>query len=260
MWIKTGEGKAEEQNGQQMILKYILSHFVAVFTKHSFFNKILLLHEARYLESCFYIGENNLQKDYFQPNKINKTMEMKSIFKTMVMAALCLGTVTFASCGDDNDDKNTGLKFSTTKVNVAPKATAKVKIGNGAQPFTVKSTDEKIATAKVDKNIITVTGVKEGSTSITVTDKNKLFGTISVNVATPLTFDKSSLEIAVGKEGVVTVKNGNAPYMVSVMDKKIATASVKKSNIIIKGMKAGTTTVNVLDKNKLAGTITVTVK
>ncbi len=25
-------------------------------------------------------------------------MEMKSIFKTMVMAALCLGTVTFASC------------------------------------------------------------------------------------------------------------------------------------------------------------------
>ena len=44
------------------------------------------------------------------------------------------------------------------------------------------------------------------------------------------------------------------------MDKKIATASVKKSNIIIKGVKAGTTTVNVLDKNKLAGTITVTVK
>ena len=71
MWIKTGEGKAEEQNGQQMILKYILSHFVAVFIKHPFFNKNLLLHEARYLENCFYIGENNLQKDYFQPNKIN---------------------------------------------------------------------------------------------------------------------------------------------------------------------------------------------
>ena len=187
-------------------------------------------------------------------------MEMKSIFKTMVMAALCLGTVTLASCKDDNEDKNTGLKFSTTKVNVAPSASANVTIGNGTQPFTVKSTDEKVATAKVDKNILTVTGVKEGKASITVTDKNKRFGTISVNVVTPLAFDKTSINIAVGKMEDVNIKTGKAPYMVTSKDPKIATATVKDAKISIKGVKAGTTTVNVLDKNKLAGTITVTVK
>ena len=173
-----------------------------------------------------------------------KTMEMKSIFKTMVMAALCLGTVTLASCSDDNGDKNTGLKFSTTTVNVAPRASAY----------------EKVATVKVDKNVLTVTGIKEGKASITVTDKNKRFGTISVNVITPLAFDKTSLNIAVGKEDVVNIKTGQAPYTVNVKDSKIATATVKDAKITIKGVKAGTTTVNVLDKNKLAGTITVTVK
>ena len=189
-----------------------------------------------------------------------KTMEMKSVFKTMVMAALCLGTVTLASCSDDNGDKNTGLKFSTTTVNVAPSASTNVTIGNGTQPFTVKSTDEKVATVKVDKNVMTVTGIKEGKASITVTDKNKRFGTISVNVITPLAFDKTSLNIAVGKEDVVNIKTGQAPYTVNVKDNKIATATVKDAKITIKGVKAGTTTVNVLDKNKLAGTITVTVK
>ena len=45
-----------------------------------------------------------------------------------------------------------------------------------------------------------------------------------------------------------------------VKDNKIATATVKDSKIMIKGIKAGTTTVSVLDKNKLAGTVVVTVK
>lgn len=143
---------------------------------------------------------------------------------------------------------------------MAPSASANVTIGNGTQPFTVKSTDEKVATVKVDKNVMTVTGVKEGKASITVTDKNKRFGTISVNVITPLAFDKTSLNIAVGKEDVVNIKTGQAPYTVNVKDNKIATATVKDAKITIKGVKAGTTTVNVLDKNKLAGTITVTVK
>ncbi len=185
-------------------------------------------------------------------------MEMKTIFKTMMMAACCLGVAVFTSCGDD-DNNNSGLKFSVAKVEVAPGATANVTIGNGTQPFTVKSTDEKTATVKVDKNTITVTGVKEGKASIIVTDKNKLSGTLAVNVVTPLSFDKANVSVEVGKEDVVAIKSGKAPYTVSVKDTKTATATVKDDKITIKGVKAGTTTISVLDKDKLAGTITVTV-
>lgn len=185
-------------------------------------------------------------------------MEMKTIFKTMMMAACCLGVAMFTSCKDDDD--NSGLKFSVAKVEVASGATANITIGNGTQPFTVRSTDEKIATVKVDKNIITVTGVKGGKASIIVTDKNKQSGTLAVNVITPLSFDKANVNVEVGKEDVVAIKSGKAPYTVSAKDTKIATATIKDDRITITGVKAGSTTINVLDKDKLAGTVIVTVK
>jgi len=105
-------------------------------------------------------------------------MKTKTIFKSMMMAVCCLGIVTLASCKDDKDD-NKGLKFSVAKVEVAQGASAKVTIGNGTQPYTAKSTNEKLATVKVDKNMMTVTGVAVGKASIVVTDKNKKTGTLS---------------------------------------------------------------------------------
>ena len=43
-------------------------------------------------------------------------------------------------------------------------------------------------------------------------------------------------------------------------DTKIATVTIKDRKIIIKGVKAGSTSVTVTDKDKKAGTISVTVK
>ena len=166
-------------------------------------------------------------------------MEKKTIFKTMMVAACCLGAAVFASCDKDNDNnRSNGLRLSADRITVAPGATASVTVANAAQPLTVKSTDEKTATAKADKNTVTVTGVK---------------------VAKPLAFDKTELKIAAGKEATFAVKSGKAPYTVTVRDKRIATATVKDATVTVKGVKKGTTSVSVLDKDKLAGTVTVTV-
>ncbi len=186
-------------------------------------------------------------------------MEMKMNFKTMMMAVCCLGATMFASC-DKDDNKDSHLKFSAAKVELAPGATTNVTIGNGAQPFTAKSTDDKTATVKINKNIMTITGVKEGKASIIVTDKNKMTGTVAVNVVKPLSFDKPQVTISAGKEEVVNIKSGKAPYTVQVKDTKIATATVKDAKITIKGVKAGTTTISIVDKDKQAGMITVTVR
>ena len=184
---------------------------------------------------------------------------MKTIFKTMMMAVCCLGMTMFAACNnDDNDASN--LKFNTSKVYVSPGATIKVTIGNGTQPFTVKSTDEKTATAQVDKNIVTVTGVKDGKASILVTDKNKLSGTIAVTVLTPISFDKANVDVSVGKEAIVNIQSGKAPYTLKVKDAHIATATIKETKITVKGLKAGKTTITVFDKDKQAGAFSVTVK
>ena len=175
-------------------------------------------------------------------------MEKKTIFKTMMVAACCLGAAVFASCDKDNDNnRSNGLRLSADRITVAPGATASVTVANAAQPLTVKSTDEKTATAKADKN------------TVIVTDKNRQTATVAVTVAKPLAFDKTELKITAGKEATFAVKSGKAPYTVTVRDKRIATATVKDATVTVKGVKKGTTTVSVLDKDKLAGTVTVTV-
>lgn len=183
-------------------------------------------------------------------------MNIRSIFKTVAIACVCAATM--ASCSKDDDNKS--MTFSASKVVVAKDSTKTVSVSNCTTPLTAKSSDSTIATAIVKDATITVKGVKVGSAIITVTDKNKQTGSFSVVVNEALSFSKTSAAASVGKEDTVTVSNGTAPYTAVVKDTKIATATVTDSKIAVKGIKAGTTTITVTDKNKLAGVINVTIK
>lgn len=179
------------------------------------------------------------------------------------MAALCLGSFVFTSC-DKNDNKTPDpLTFSVTKAEVEVGKTVEVSVKNGTQPFTVKSSDEKIATVAVDKEKITVTGVAAGTATISVTDNNKAIGSFSVEVKAvteKLEFDKAEVTVGVEKEEVITVKTGTAPYTVKVADEAVATATVNESVVTVKGVKAGSTTVTVTDKDGKTGEISVKVE
>lgn len=183
-------------------------------------------------------------------------------FLKFVTTMLCCGALSLMAVSCDKDDKPS-LKFSPDKTTVAVGATATVTVSGGAEAYTVTSGDMKTATVTVNKNVITVTGVKAGKTTVQVVDKNKMSGQFTVTVtekATALSFDKTAVSVGVGKEDVVTVKSGTAPYTATVKEAGIATATVADGKITVKGVKVGSTTITVTDKDKLSGTITVTVK
>lgn len=184
-------------------------------------------------------------------------MNFKSVFKTMAMAALCLSTVTFVSCSDDDDSKNMTFSASTVEVGIA--ASQDVTVKNCTTPLTAKSSDEKIATVTATKETLTITGVGTGTATILVTDANKQTGSISVTVKEMLTFDNTSVSVAADKESTVNVKSGTAPYTVAVADSKIATATVTDAAITVKGVAAGSTTITVTDSKNVTGVISVTV-
>ena len=191
-------------------------------------------------------------------------MNAKTIFKTMAMAVLCLSSCMLVSCGDDDPETNKELVLNALKVELAPGATTEVTAYNGAEPITAKSGSEKIATATVDKNIITVQGVAEGSTTILVSDSKQQTARILVWVKAPtfasLSFDKSDTTVGIGEETVVSVLSGTAPYTVKSSDEEVATASISGLKITIKGIKVGITTLTVTDANKRTGLIFITVK
>lgn len=187
-------------------------------------------------------------------------MKRNNFFKVAMMTAMSIFALTFTACSDDDDEPVNTLKLSSTKVEVAPKGTATVTIGSGTAPFSVSSSNDKVATASVKDKAITITGVAEGNAFVKVTDKSNQTGQIIVTVKEPLAVDKTLAEVEVGKTVDITVLKGTAPYTATVKDSKIATASVKDSKITVKGVKAGKTTVTITDKNKKSASVEITVK
>ena len=190
---------------------------------------------------------------------------MKKSTTLLSLACLSLAFVAFAfvSC-DDDDNIDEKQEFTPSgNVEVPAGQLTTVTVSDGTSPYSVFTSDDKISTATVDNSTITITGVEKGTATITVTDKDKKTGKISVTVtdAKGLELDKTTLEVDVNEEDVVTITGGTAPYAALTKDATIATATVAENEITIKGLKAGSTIITATDKDKKnSGTISVTVK
>ncbi len=189
-------------------------------------------------------------------------MKKLTSISSLVCLSLAVLTFTFTSCEKDDNGKKS-LKFSPDdKVEVVVGNTETITVSGGVAPYTAASSDAKIATTTVDKSTISIKGVAKGTATITVADKDKNSGKITVTVKEAgLTFDKSSVEMEKDEETIVTITGGTAPYAAESEDATIASATVEDNKITVKGVKAGTTSIKVTDKDKKnSGTVNVTVK
>lgn len=109
-------------------------------------------------------------------------MTLKKLFNISAAMLACVLALTVTSCNDDNDPEVPRLICDPAEVVIAPDNSATVTVSGGSAPYTVTSGDEAVATAVVDENTVTITGIAEGTTAIAITDKNKKAGTISVIV------------------------------------------------------------------------------
>ena len=76
------------------------------------------------------------------------------------------------------------MTLSSSTLTLKSLITKNVTIGNGVAPYTVVPEDRTKAAVKVynDKNEFAVTGLHQGKTKITVTDKNGKTGVVEVTV------------------------------------------------------------------------------
>lgn len=154
------------------------------------------------------------------------------------------------------------LSFDNKSISININADSTVTVSGGTAPYTASAKDISIASATVNGNKITVKGLKEGSTNITVTDSNKKIGIIKVLVTDPaktLGFDKQAVSIKVGNSDVVTITSGTSPYAVTVKDPHTAVTTLDGNKITITGVKAGNTNIIVVDNKRKSGTIKVTI-
>lgn len=173
-------------------------------------------------------------------------------------------SASLASCSDDDDKKVGTLTFDLEKVEVAVGEKATINVKDGEAPYTTIVKDKELAAAEVEKDVITITGVSKGETTLVVTDSKLRTGTITILVKkSGIDFDKEEVTLKVDAEEVVAILGGTAPYKPTVEKEDIASATIVdgENKLTIKGLKAGTTLITVtgIDKKNI-GTLSVTVE
>ena len=192
---------------------------------------------------------------------------MKSHLFYGLMTALIISTT---SCKKDEDVPTTQvpekkeqikelkLESSTVQLSINGKASIKITDGNGG--YTAKSSDEKTVKASVNNDVISIEAIKEGSTTVIVSDAKSKTATITVNVWKSITLDKKEVTLKKGERSTVTIQAGEGQYTATSQDANIASATISNSIITIEAIKKGETTITVTDsKSSQTETIKVIV-
>ncbi|MDO4230129.1 MAG: pilus assembly protein N-terminal domain-containing protein, partial [Capnocytophaga sp.] len=123
-----------------------------------------------------------------------------------------------------------------------------VKITQGSGSYSVKTSNDKVAQAKVSDNSVEITGVSVGTAKITVTDaKTKTEVVISVEVTGKITLAKSEIFLPIGKEESLAITDGSGTYSVSNNNTEVVTASVEGTNLKLIAKKAGEASLTLTD-------------
>ena len=184
-------------------------------------------------------------------------MKHKSLKLFAIAAMACMTFGALASCGGESAPESTpvsdvaedvGLTISETTLSVSinkQKTLTATTKDDSKYLFTWKTSDEEIAT--VSKGV--VTGVKEGTCTITVSVKKK--GTVKTLdsktcevtvINRVLTLDQKELTISLSESSTATLHatvTDNAPITWSSSDETIATVA----NGVVTGLKSGTCTI-----------------
>jgi hypothetical protein len=168
--------------------------------------------------------------------------------------AFSLSLFVFTACSNDDDDKNLVLENTEVSAEVGGTATVKITKGNG--DYEVTPVDATIATATVTTDgAITVTGVKAGETTLTVTDKAKKTATLKVKVVT------LAEKIAATYNGDLSV---TLPGQAAVTNKKdiVLAASAEKAKLTLAkfsfdGKEVGDIVVDGIALTKAEGIVTL---
>lgn len=154
-------------------------------------------------------------------------------------------------------DVDASIDASEKKIDLLNGQTKTITIINGKPPFQVNSTP--VATAAINANSLTITGVKKGTAKIIVTDNVSDSVLIDVNVYLPLKADSKDIFLAENTSNTLTLSEGVPPYYAASNDDSIADVSVNGNTVSVNGKQTGDTELILSDSAPTPNIITVNV-
>jgi hypothetical protein len=173
------------------------------------------------------------------------------------LTCLLVGINAFADGkkSSDRESRSAQMTLSTTNVALTEGATTKITASNASGSLSVNSSNTSVAKASISKNVITVSGIKAGSATLTVKDSRnsqKVSVSVAANTPTPppssgLTLSTTNAAIMEGATTNITVSNASGSISVVSSNTSVAKATISNNVITVSGVKAGSATLTVKD-------------
>ncbi|MEY2681384.1 MAG: hypothetical protein RL661_1615 [Pseudomonadota bacterium] len=109
------------------------------------------------------------------------------------------------------------------------------------------NSNSSVASAALASPKITVSAIKAGSTTVTVSDRSGRKSLRVTVTAPPMTISPESLSLTVGQSGTVTVSNPNGSVRATSSNSSIATAILSNNVVTVQGNMAGSATISIRD-------------
>jgi type IV pilus assembly protein PilY1 len=126
---------------------------------------------------------------------------------------------------------------------------ATVAINGGTGPYSASGFDSAID-ANITGTTLTVTGVSNGNTTVTVEDSAGGIALVDVTVTTALTVTPTNVNLYLSEgadEASATISGGKTSYTATSGNSAVATVKVTGSTVTITGVGAGTVTITITD-------------
>ena len=177
---------------------------------------------------------------------------------------IAITAIILTGCKKDETPTTVIPAFSPEVVTVQEGDPAEASIIAGSAPFTALSSNENVAKATINGNIISITGVAEGNTVIKVTGSDSGTANLAVVVtsrpANAPILSTSAVEIDdAGLTATVTIEGGTPDFEAVSAHPNIATVDISGRTVTVTGNSTGTTLVTVSGSDGASATFAVSV-
>ncbi|MBT3175695.1 MAG: hypothetical protein HOG03_05150 [Desulfobacula sp.] len=160
----------------------------------------------------------------------------------------------------------TGIVVFPSSVTPSAGGATTITVGNGETPYTIVSGDISIATVSdstlPDDGTFIITGVANGSTTVTITDYGGNSATVDVLVTDtlPVTVNPVQASILVSETTNIAISGGVGGFTASSNDNTVTSVSLSGNTAIITGVADGMSTITISDNNGESVNVDVTVQ
>ncbi len=205
-------------------------------------------------------GGNGVYTVYNNPNAslvytsiVGNTVTL-STSSTSGTDAVTLCSTDMSACGIINvtigTSSSSAISFTQTNPIVPLNQSMSVGIMGGTGSYYISSPSNNIVTASISGATLTLYGLTNGSTTITVCSSAGGCGSLTattnyVSTGGVLSLSQSSLSLAAGQTMSITISGGTAPYSVATPSGPVYSTSISGNILTVQGLSSGSTQIAV---------------